>query len=166
MKQQHLEIQADKLLKRHASKKRMKRAEKRHKKRSKELTGMALKHSRNMLFRKRLIHKPTKAELVVRKWFMENLESNPKFQKGFLRPFHRIVDFYIPKHKIIIEVDGGYHKGTVRKDAIKDDRWLSERGCETIRIKNEEVFDGSYVDKLTSFLIERGVRFKKDKQNK
>src|ERR1700677_441550 len=59
------------------------------------------------------------------------------FQKGFLTPFHRIVDFYIPKKGIIIEIDGGYHNEIIQKDENKD-RWFREkRGFRIIRIKNE-----------------------------
>jgi very-short-patch-repair endonuclease len=160
MKSTQLEIQADKLLRRHASKRRLKKAEKRHRKKKEELKGMALLHSRNMIYRKRLLNKPTKAELIVRKWLKKRMHSNPKFQKGFLKPFHRIVDFYIPKHKIIIEVDGGYHINTKEKDRIKDKRWLEERGCVTIRITNEDVFNGTYKKILTNFLEGRGVQLK------
>lgn len=58
------------------------------------------------------------------------------FQKGFLKPFHRIVDFYLPKKKTIVEVDGGYHKHTRERDALKDKLWLEQRGMKTIRIPN------------------------------
>jgi len=67
-----------------------------------------------------------------------------KFQKGFLgygKTFI-IADIYIPKpYKVIIEVDGGYHNTPeiIEKDKLRD-KWLTEiKGCQVIRVKNEDV---------------------------
>lgn len=51
-----------------------------------------------------------------------------------------IVDFYIPKRKLIIEVDGDYHNTPERQDY--DDRrsnWLRTSGYQIIRFNNEEI---------------------------
>jgi ATP-dependent DNA helicase RecG len=95
------------------------------------------------IYRKELTQKATEAELVV-KQFLEDWGVRHQFQKTFIKPFHRIADFYIPKKKIIIEVDGGYHQTTQRKDKIKDELWEKRRGCRTIRITNEQVFSGDF----------------------
>lgn len=97
---------------------------------------------KNNLYKMQLKRNPTKAEIIVKEYLSER-KMGVQFQKGFFVPFHRIVDFYIPNLKLIIEVDGGYHKETEEKDRRKDVLW-SERGITTIRILNEEVFDGSF----------------------
>lgn len=96
----------------------------------------------NSKYRSKLIVRATKEELI----FKKHLEDNNIrfiFQKGFLLPFHRIVDFYIPVRKIIIEIDGGYHKNPAERmrDRWKDKRFLEERGMKTIRINNEDVLN-------------------------
>ncbi len=51
-----------------------------------------------------------------------------------------ILDFYIPKLKLVIEVDGGYHK--MSKQQIKDkkrDKTLQKYGYSVMRIPNELV---------------------------
>lgn len=103
------------------------------------------------IYRKELTINATETELIVRA-FLSEKNIKHKFQKTFINPFHRIVDFYIPKKKLIIEIDGGYHKETVEKDKHKDELWLKERGCQTIRILNEDVLSGEYEQRLLSFI--------------
>ena len=107
------------------------------------------KQRNNFKYRKTLMSNPTREELIVKKW-LDDVGIYYKFQKGFLKPFHRIVDFYIPKKKIIIEIDGGYHNDIYFKDRRKDLTWKS-LGFKTIRILNNEVVNGEYKEKL-SFL--------------
>lgn len=98
-------------------------------------------HQRNNFkYIEKLKSKPTEAEKSVM-ILLEQIGERYIFQKGFLKPFHRIVDFYIPKKKIIIEVDGGYHKDTREKDFLKDKLWLEKRGMKTIRITNEQILN-------------------------
>jgi very-short-patch-repair endonuclease len=51
-----------------------------------------------------------------------------------------IVDFYIAKWKLVIEIDGGYHQ-TQRQQAYDDRRnvWLIEHGYSVLRIPNRAV---------------------------
>ena len=42
--------------------------------------------------------------------------------------------------KVAIEIDGGYHKGRVDQDRIRDERF-KERGYVVLRFKNEETKD-------------------------
>lgn len=48
-----------------------------------------------------------------------------------------VLDFYSPKHKLCIELDGELHLGTKEKDAERD-RTLGELGICTLRIKVED----------------------------
>lgn len=98
-------------------------------------------------------HKAMKTELRFKEWLDEN-KIYYKFQKGFLIPFHRIVDFYIPNHGLIIEIDGGYHNDIKEKDSYKDDTWAEERGMRTIRILNKDVWNGDFIPRL-SFLLDK-----------
>lgn len=109
--------------------------------------------SRMDKFKNRLKLKPTKEELIVLSFLIEN-GIYFKFQKGFVKPFTRIVDFYLPKpFKTIIEIDGGYHINTHKKDARKDFVW-GNLGYKTIRISNEDVNSGRYKEILEQFIVE------------
>jgi very-short-patch-repair endonuclease len=114
------------------------------------------KQKRNFLYVKQLRENPTKAESIVLDFFNSNFKSlglkkPPIFQKGFLKPYHRIVDFYIPKRKIIIEIDGGYHSMTQAKDIKKDSDWFL-RGFKTLRVSNTQVENGMYQGLIMEFL--------------
>ncbi len=98
-----------------------------------------LKQKRNSRYLKELRKKATKSELKAKEWLEKN-DIHFIFQKGFLKPFHRIVDFYIPGKKIIIEIDGGYHVNTKDFDRKKDVTW-AKKGYRTIRISNETAED-------------------------
>lgn len=125
--------------------KRLNRLEKRIKE-GKYTDVFRLYQAKNSLYRMKLRNMPTKSEIIFKKYLNDN-KIIFMFQKGFLNPFHRIVDFYIPNGKIIIEIDGGYHKETVNKDENKDKIW-GDKGYVTIRITNDEVNSGSFVNRL------------------
>lgn len=101
------------------------------------------KAARNSLYLQELRKKPTNSEIIFGDWMFSN-KIPFRFQKGFLKPFHRIVDFYLAGKKIIIEVDGEYHKNIVDKDIYKDLVW-SNMGYKTIRLKNSEILDGTFI---------------------
>lgn len=111
---------------------------------------------KNARFIKELRKKATKAEELLGKYLIQR-GIYFIFQKGFLKPFHRIVDFYLPVRSIIIEVDGGYHNTIKKKDDYKDARWKKERYLHTIRITNQEVYKGDFskVDKYISTPMEK-----------
>lgn len=100
----------------------------------------------NQVYLQELRERKTQEENLVQ-LYLELIGVRYIFQKGFFKPFHRIVDFYIPKKKVIIEVDGGYHNDIVAKDAHKDFTW-QKMGYKTVRITNDEVLNGSFKQKL------------------
>ena len=62
-------------------------------------------------------------------------------QKGFIAgDYYCIVDFYFPKVKICLEIDGGYHNTQEQqaRDSRKDSYLVSTRGMRVVRITNEE----------------------------
>lgn len=64
------------------------------------------------------------------------------FQKGFIRDdLYCIVDFYFPRFKVCLEVDGGYHttEGQRRRDARRDRYLTRVRGMRIRRLTNEQV---------------------------
>lgn len=104
---------------------------------------------------------PTAAELK----FMEiarlkNIElefQHPIFIEyyGKIDRFY-IADFYDKKHKIIIEIDGKYHKTPEQKEKDRLRTWsLRNRGYGVYRITNEQVMAG----KSTAFLYAIYKRF-------
>jgi len=99
---------------------------------------------------------PTASELEFR-LFLETLRVPFIFQKGFLRPFHRIVDFYIPKRflntgkGLAIEIDGPSHDDA-EKDERRDQIYSESRKIEFFRLKDDEIFDGSYQQKTQDTL--------------
>ena len=108
------------------------------------------KQQRNSRYRLELKKKATKEELIVKE-YLESKKIKFIFQKGFLSPFHRIVDFYIKKGRIILEIDGGYHNNIKQKDYYKDLIWTKLK-FHTIRIDNEDVINGSYKKIIDLFL--------------
>ncbi len=52
-----------------------------------------------------------------------------------------IADFYCPKAKLVIEVDGGQHfESTQEKSDQKRDAYFSSLGLEVLRVSNLDVF--------------------------
>ena len=52
-----------------------------------------------------------------------------------------IVDFYCPKAKLIVEIDGGQHysKDNIMKDELRD-KFFSDLGFRVLRFSNSDVF--------------------------
>lgn len=117
---------------------------------------------RNSKFINILRKKATKEEVIVGKWLLQQ-NIYFIFQKGFFNPFHRIVDFYLPRRGIV-EVDGGYHNDIKDKDDNKDYLWNKYRYMRTLRITNEQVLDGSFTTVLQDFI---GIKkYPRDKSHK
>lgn len=116
---------------------------------------MFIPEHQKLLAKYRLEHKPTKAEILFEDILKEYKVKYIK-QKGFVAKCNTclIADFYIPKpYKLIIEIDGGYHLDRKNKDYGRDRFFLFERGINTLRFTNEEVYDKEFVLKKLSFLF-------------
>lgn len=94
-----------------------------------------------------LRNNPTKAEIIL--W--ESLRRKKIFGKKFLRQypfFHDITgkesffvgDFYCHEEKLIVELDGKYHKYRLKADEERT-RILNHLGLRVIRFTNEEVIN-------------------------
>ncbi|GGZ41988.1 endonuclease domain-containing protein [Asticcacaulis endophyticus] len=75
-----------------------------------------------------------------------------------------ILDFYCPKAKLAIEVDGHEHglAGHHERDLIRD-KWFAEKGIETYRVPAAEVFRNvdTVADGIRLKALER-LQFRKD----
>ena len=94
---------------------------------------------------RQLRNNPTKAEIIL--W--ESLRKKKIFGKKFLRQypfFHDITgresffvgDFYCHEEKLIIELDGKYHKYRLKEDEERT-KILNHLGLRVIRFTNDEV---------------------------
>jgi very-short-patch-repair endonuclease len=66
-----------------------------------------------------------------------------------------VVDFYCPKARLVIEIDGGQHysAGGKEKDRLRDE-YMTEAGITVLRFSDREVLEnlGSVLEKLWSGL--------------
>lgn len=96
---------------------------------------------------RQLRNNPTKAEIIL--W--ESLRRKKICGKKFLRqhPFFLdltgkesffVGDFYSHEEKLIVELDGKYHKYRLKEDEERT-RILNHLGLRMIRFKNEEVIN-------------------------
>jgi len=83
--------------------------------------------------------KMTEAEKVL--WLKIRRKQLKNCQFYRQRPLGKyIVDFFAPKAKIVIEVDGGQHyeKRGIKKDEIRD-KYLRNLGLKVLRFSDKEV---------------------------
>lgn len=101
--------------------------------------------------RDRLRENATKHELIIAKFLDDKdvyfIPQLPVFCRYTRTTFW--ADFFIPRHKVVIEVDGSSHytERAMTRDAYRDAEF-SCRGITVIRIKNSDVDSGKYVELL------------------
>ena len=69
-----------------------------------------------------------------------------------------ILDFYIPRLNLAYEIDGASHNNRTEYDC-KRDAFVMAKGVETVRYKNDEVFDAGFRDRLREDILAH-VQFK------
>jgi very-short-patch-repair endonuclease len=114
---------------------------------------MDFKEKQKTLFSrvKKLRENATYAELYLKEKLTEQ-KVYFIFQKSFIKgDFYCIVDFYLPRHKLCIEVDGEYHNtlSQKKKDWAKDN-YLKSRNFRVLRIPNHKAvtYTGAELIKL------------------
>jgi very-short-patch-repair endonuclease len=120
---------------------------------------MSLKNPRNTkTLRRELRQNMTEAESALwEKTRGKSLGVRVKRQYG-IGPY--ILDFYIPKIRLAIEVDGGIHQNPdVKEKDINRDAFLKRNGIDVLRFTNDEVLNEmdkvlSEVKKITVSKIE------------
>jgi very-short-patch-repair endonuclease len=90
----------------------------------------------------RLRKAATEAELRFQD-FLASLGAPYRFQQGFYTPHYRIVDFYLPDHRLAIEIDGPSHQDPAHDRRM--DAWFERvRGITILRLTNEQVLRGDF----------------------
>ena len=75
--------------------------------------------------------------------YLASLGLSYRFQQGFYNPFYRIVDFYLPEHRLAIEIDGESH--TDPEHDRRMDEWFERvRGIKILRLTNDQVYNGDF----------------------
>lgn len=118
---------------------------------------MSLKNPQNTKYlRRQLRQNMTKAEAILwEKVRATKLGVKVKRQYG-IGPY--VLDFYIPKIRIAIEVDGGIHqKPEIKVKDINKDSFLNENGIIVLRFTNDEI-----LNELDEVLFEITKRIKTD----
>lgn len=106
---------------------------------------ISFKEKQKTLFKRKdlLIKNATQSEIEFKKILDEN-NIYYMFQKAFIQGNNYvIVDFYLPKLKLCIEIDGGYHdtEKQQKRDKNKDYYLTKQRNFKVLRIKNEDVIN-------------------------
>jgi very-short-patch-repair endonuclease len=110
-------------------------------------------------FRMHLKHTHTEAEQLMWNYLMN--AARRKGQRGIhfvqqlpIGPY--FADFYCPRAKLVVEVDGSYHDGQEEYDQRRD-VFMAGRGLLVLRFKNEEVLADiqAVLSKIYSTAIER-----------
>ena len=86
-----------------------------------------------------------KNSTVTERILWDKLRDNQLFDIKFKKQFGvgiYIIDFYCPKAKLAIEIDGSVHESKDAKeyDKIRDE-YISSLGINTIRFKNDEILN-------------------------
>ena len=103
-------------------------------------SGFHLPYNPNLIERAKEMRKnPTLAEKKLWQVFLRNFKYRVLRQRVI---DHFIVDFYIPKLKLVIELDGGIHnKEEIAEYDKQRTLFLEVYELEVIRFKNEEVMN-------------------------
>ena len=109
----------------------------------------------------KLLVERNKAELLAGQILKQYV--NEVHEQVFFRIAGRsyFLDYYLPKYKIAIEIDGGYHKIRKIEDKERDTNFRNI-GVRTIRIKSKDVLTGNFVRALKEKITPK----KKNKKRK
>jgi len=116
--------------------------------------------SRCSKFRSELLNRKTEAELKFEK-MLQKAEITYIPQKGFFAKGRTcIVDFYLPKYKLCVELDGLYHtiEGQTEQDMIRDMYLTDIRKFAVLRIPNELAEEEYIIENIKNKLYKRGQR--------
>lgn len=125
--------------------KKYRKKAKQQKQRAKTLRKRTLKRVRG--FQQENISNPTPGEHAF-KVKLDTIGMDYEQQKLFnvntkKNPQYKLVDFYVPQMKLIIEIDGGYHStpAQAKKDFIREQQLIRKPGVfNIVRFTNREAF--------------------------
>lgn len=105
-----------------------------------------VKYREVLEYKRKMCRYPTKHEKIFFKVLKQCGEKVVK-QKIFIRgKTAYITDFYIPKLKLVFEVDGKTHEGQEEYDARRT-AFINTYGVKVVRYKNEEVHAGKVLQR-------------------
>lgn len=107
----------------------------------------------------KLLNNRNEAELIAEeelKKYTKDVEKQVFFK---IRECSYFLDYYIPSHRLAIEIDGGYHKLRKTDDKLRDSLFR-EIGIRTIRIKSKDVLKGNFIKMLKYYLTPKKKRKK------
>lgn len=90
----------------------------------------------------------------VQSLIIPEVEINELIEEDNKQFVNQQVDFYLPQAKLVIEVDGQQHKiddVTRVSDQVRD-KYLYDKGIQTIRITTNELRNGTYIEKITQII--------------
>ncbi|MEM1258891.1 MAG: DUF559 domain-containing protein [Bacteroidota bacterium] len=92
-------------------------------------------------YRKGLRNNPTKAETMLWKALRKNQLEGRKFRRQHSISSY-ILDFYCPKEKLAVEVDGEFHYNMVNEQYDHKRKWFLENcGIQLLRFENKQIFE-------------------------
>lgn len=107
-------------------------------------------------YAKELVAKATKAEIAFMR-FLDEFSFNYKFQRPFKHKGRFvIVDFYLPDHKIVIEIDGEYHNdpAQIMSDRDRTNTLIKANHIrQVVRFTNNEVLNGTKRELLQKVVV-------------
>lgn len=102
--------------------------------------------------RKKLVDNITGGEQLMRT-YLRGLKIKFEFQKVINLPesFY-VVDFYLPKYNLVLEIDGKYHskRGQKAKDKHRE-RIIKSMGYKLKRLSNSQVYNW-HINKIFEFI--------------
>jgi len=114
---------------------------------------------KHLTLRRKLRRKQTRAEAVLWKELSNKKFLGLKFYRQFgVGQF--ILDFFCPKLKLSVELDGGYHKKEDQRvyDSVRTG-YLKGEGIEELRFQNDEVMSGlPRVLEIVKSVVERRLK--------
>lgn len=106
--------------------------------------------------REELIINQTPAEKLF-KGYLKAAEINYEFQKlVFVEDKFYFIDFFLPEHKLAVEIDGGYHDDLIQKKKdLSRTKDLKRASIvkDILRLRNEEV-NSSCIQRLNLFITD------------
>ena len=90
---------------------------------------------------------------VLRKIRLKQLNGCQFYRQKIIGNY--IVDFYCPKAKLVIEIDGGQHYSAegIKRDKLRDD-FMREHGLQVLRFSDRDVFENltGAVERICEYL--------------
>ncbi|QBX37820.1 endonuclease domain-containing protein [Brevundimonas sp. S30B] len=119
---------------------------------------MALHSDRAQKAARRLRRNPTAAEKALWMLLRQKALAGLRFRRQTpIGPY--VVDFCCLSHRLIVEVDGGVHRLTEERDAVRD-AWLAAEGFRMLRVSNEDVMSrmNGVLDRIKSAALTPPIR--------